>query len=100
MGYAVPMPSKPKANPTSARRHEAAHEVVRANSTVVRLPVAGEVMLPPPQHLAWYAGLGLLVALEMIEWPVALVLSVGKALADNRHNKALEDFGEALEEAG
>jgi hypothetical protein len=41
-----------------------------------------------------------LAALECIEWPVAVVLAVGKALADNQHSRLLVEFGEALEEAG
>lgn len=64
------------------------------------MPVVGEVTLPPASHLGWYAGVGVLVALEILEWPVAVVLAAGQALADNQHNRVLEDFGEALEEAG
>jgi hypothetical protein len=41
-----------------------------------------------------------LVALECLEWPIAVVLATGKALADNRHSAVLREFGEALEEAG
>jgi hypothetical protein len=66
----------------------------------VSLPVVGEVSLPPPQHLVWYAGVAALVALECVEWPVALLLATGKALADNRHSAVIREFGDALEEAG
>jgi len=62
--------------------------------------VLGDVQLPPPQHLVWYAGVAALVAVECIEWPIALVLATGKILADNRHSAVLQEFGEALEEAG
>ncbi len=48
----------------------------------------------------WYAGVAVLVALECVEWPIALVLATGKALADNRHSAVLQEFGEALEEVG
>jgi hypothetical protein len=64
------------------------------------LPVVGDVSLPPPEHLVWYAGVAALVALECVEWPVALLLATGKVLADNRHSAALREFGDALEEAG
>jgi uncharacterized membrane protein YjdF len=37
----------------------------------------GTVTVPPPQKLAFYAVLGVLAALEIIEWPVALVVGVG-----------------------
>jgi hypothetical protein len=66
----------------------------------VSLPVLGDVQLPPPHHLVWYGGVAALVALECIEWPIALVLATGKALADNRHSAMFREFGEALEEAG
>jgi hypothetical protein len=31
-------------------------------------------------RLAWFLGLGLMAALEVIEWPVALVIAVGHEL--------------------
>jgi hypothetical protein len=64
------------------------------------LPVLGDVKLPPAQHLVWYGGVALLVALECVEWPIAVILATGKALADNHHSAMLREFGEALEEAG
>ena len=36
----------------------------------------------------------------IIEWPIAGVIAVRKTLADNPHNKALENFGDALDHAG
>jgi hypothetical protein len=63
----------------------------------VPLPGVGTVRLPPPHHLAFYLGVGALAALDCIEWPVALLLAVGKALADNRSHASLREFGEALE---
>src|SRR5579884_1265072 len=40
-----------------------------------------------------------LTVAEVIEWPVALLLGVGRALADNRHSETLREFGEGLEQA-
>ncbi|HEY6595399.1 MAG TPA: hypothetical protein VI011_15075 [Asanoa sp.] len=37
--------------------------------------------LPPPRRLAYYAGLGALAVLEVIEWPVAAAIGVGTAVA-------------------
>ncbi|MDQ0376110.1 hypothetical protein [Amycolatopsis thermophila] len=37
--------------------------------------------LPPPRQLAYYGGLGLLAAVELIEWPVAVAIGVGTAVA-------------------
>ncbi|MGC8513633.1 MAG: hypothetical protein ACP5P1_11475 [Acidimicrobiales bacterium] len=70
------------------------------NVTVLRLPIVGKLSFPPLEHLAWYAGVGALTALELIEWPIALVLLVGKALADNQTHRTLRSFGEAMEDAG
>jgi hypothetical protein len=64
------------------------------------LPLVGRVNLPPLYHLGWYAGLATLAAIEIIEWPIAALLAVGKALADNHHSRLLMEFGEALEEGG
>lgn len=88
------------ANAAVAGARAAAHSVVENDSLVVVLPVLGRVVLPPPEHLAWYAGVGVLAVLEVVDWPIAVVLAVGRVLADNRHNRTLEQFGEALDEAG
>ena len=37
--------------------------------------------LPPPERLAYYAGLGALAAFQVIEWPVAVAIGAGTALA-------------------
>ena len=65
----------------------------------LHLPLLGAVTLPPPEHLAFYAGIGALAALEIVEWPVALLVAVGHALAADQHHRSLEAFGEALESA-
>jgi hypothetical protein len=60
----------------------------------------GKVSLPPAEHLVFYAAVAAFTAVELIEWPVALFVSVGKALADNRSHKTLRVFGEAMEDVG
>ncbi|MFG2131770.1 hypothetical protein ACGFNV_28670 [Streptomyces sp. NPDC048751] len=76
----------------------AAERAVTHNA--VALDVFGQrVELPPPDHLAFLAGLGVLAALEVVEWPVALLLAVGHQLAHNHHSRVLREFGDALEEA-
>ena len=65
----------------------------------MRLPVLGTVRLPEPQRLTYYAAVGALGVLGMLEWPVALVLAGGHALAADQHNRAVQQFGEALEDA-
>jgi hypothetical protein len=53
---------------------------------------------PPVEHLAFYAGVGALAAAEIIEWPVAVVLTVGHLLIGLTHRPALKELGEALDE--
>jgi hypothetical protein len=57
------------------------------------------VEIPRPEQLAYFGGLAALAALELIDWPVALVIAAGHFLASNHHNKLLEELGEAMEEA-
>jgi len=73
---------------------------IRAGETfAVNLPVVGPVTIPRPDQLAYYGGLAALAALELIDWPVALVIATGHIMASNHHNRLLEEFGEALEDA-
>jgi hypothetical protein len=79
---------------------KSARERVRdAQTFTVELPLVGRVRLPHPEQLAYFGALGALAAVEIIDWPVALVLAAGHALAENHHNKVVEELGEALEDA-
>ena len=69
------------------------------NSLNVDLPCVGAVELPPPNQLAFIGGLAVLIGVGLMEWPVGLALGVGHVLATSHHNKLLQDFGDALEEA-
>jgi hypothetical protein len=86
----------------SARRtsHRSAVERIReAESFEMDLPVVGKVRLPRPEQLAFYGALAALAAAEIIEWPIALVLGAGHALAQNQHSRMAQELGEALEDA-
>jgi hypothetical protein len=64
-----------------------------------RLPLIGDVTVPPPGQMAYFAGLGILAAVEVIEWPLALVIGTGHLLADQHWSKVLRGLGGAAEEA-
>lgn len=81
-------------------KRDAAEQAVSQSSRMLRIPPFGNVALPPAPHLAWYVGVGTLAVAEIIEWPIAVVLALGKALADNRSSSTLREFGDALDEAG
>ena len=87
---------------TSTRRaapHKSAAQRFReAQGVAVDLPVVGKVHIPPLDDLAYYAGLSVLAATEVIDWPVALVLAAGHALTYSRHRRVLAELGEALDE--
>jgi hypothetical protein len=62
----------------------------RPEMHVPRLPGRQEVgaaagvaqsFLPPPERLVYYAGLGALAAFEVVEWPVAVAIAAGTAIA-------------------
>ena len=76
----------------------AAEQAVARHSVTLDL-LGVRVELPPPDQLAFLAGVGVLAALQIIDWPVALVLGVGHQLAHSHHSRLLREFGEALEEA-
>ena len=67
--------------------------------TRLDVPVVGTVTFPCRDQMVFFGGLGLLVVVGMIEWPVAAVVGAGHLLAAKRNNKALRAFGEALEQA-
>lgn len=80
-------------------QRDAVAKIREGESFVVNLPVLGQVEIPRPEQLAYFGGLATLAALELIDWPVAVVIAAGHLLASNHHNKILEELGEAMEEA-
>ncbi|SEH89277.1 hypothetical protein SAMN04489835_5357 [Mycolicibacterium rutilum] len=86
-----------ESSPTSHR--DAVERVRRAQSFSVDLPVVGRVRIPRPEQLAFYGTLGVLAAVEIIEWPIALALAAGHVLMQNEHNRVAHEIGEALEDA-
>lgn len=82
----------------TASQAEAVEKVREGETFVLNLPIVGQTEIPRPEQLAYYGGLAALAALELIDWPVALVIAAGHVLASNHHNKLLEELGEAMEE--
>ena len=52
--------------------------------------------LPHPR-LGWYAGLTVMAIVEIIEWPLAIIMMVGHEIAHRAHSQALRDFAEGVE---
>jgi len=89
----------PAEGPHHVSGRAAALKVDDAGHIRMRLPVLGTVRLPEPQRLTYYAPIGALSVLGVLEWPVSFVLAGGHALAADQHNRAAHQFGEALEDA-
>jgi hypothetical protein len=75
----------------------AAEQAVQRNSLFLRVPVIGEVTLPPPEQVAFIGGVVVLAAIGVLEWPVAAILGIGHGLATQAHRKMIRGLGEALE---
>jgi hypothetical protein len=61
---------------------------VRRSSTATKLP---------HPRLGWYAGLTAMAIVEIIEWPLAIIMMVGHEIAHRAHSQALRDFAEGVE---
>lgn len=90
------MAEKKSRRGTSQR--EAVNKIREGESFAVNLPIVGKVDIPRPEQIAYYGGLAALAALEIIDWPVAVVIVAGHVLASNHRSKILEELGEAMEE--
>lgn len=70
-----------------------------ARSPAVGLPVVGRVRIPRPEPVAYFGALGVLAAVEIIDWPIALAIAAGHVFVQNQHNRVAAEVGEALEHA-
>ena len=84
---------------TKPAGQRAAERVRKRHDLCINVPGLGTIDLGPPDQLAYLAGIATLVALEIIEWPLACIIAAGHVLADQRRNATLHAFGEALEQA-
>lgn len=71
---------------------------MRRDMVHVSLPVVGQLHLPPTEEMVFLGGTAFLAVIGVLEWPVAVLLSVGHILSLNGRNKAVRAFGETLEE--
>ncbi|HKC28803.1 MAG TPA: hypothetical protein VKB75_12395 [Jatrophihabitans sp.] len=93
----TPVQDRPAGLGDSAR--PAARRVDALEHGAIDLPVIGTVRLPAPEHLAYYGAVGLLAALEVIDWPIAVLIAAGHALANRQHGRTIQELAEALEAA-
>ena len=68
-----------------------ARRVREADRFALQLPVVGRVPIPRPDQLAVYAALAALVAVELVDWPVALAIGAGHALLSGGSKRPEKD---------
>ena len=95
----APTPRTPNTRTGRVVARSAVHAVEEAEHLAVTVPLLGDLQLPRPDQLAYYAGVTALVVLGIMDWPAALVLGVGHVLLTQRHNRTVHQFAEALEQA-
>ncbi|MEZ2391005.1 hypothetical protein AB6813_15965 [bacterium RCC_150] len=83
--------------PSSGEGGKTADAAAGRDSITIVFEGIGTLHLPPKNEMAFLAGVGLIAAAGLIEWPVAAVVAAGHLIAHASHSKALRDFGEALE---
>jgi xanthosine utilization system XapX-like protein len=84
---------------SSASHRDTVARIRDADSFAVNLPILGRVRVPRPEQVAYFGALGALAAFEIIEWPIALAIAAGHALAQNQRSRVAHEIGEALEDA-
>lgn len=73
--------------------------VERLHQTGITVPLVGWRMpVPPPELLTYYAGLAAIAAVDLIDWPLAVVIAVGHELARSRW-PGVRGLGESVESA-
>ena len=81
-------PRAPRRRPARAARPRVANSAHSARRPSVR---------EHPERLAWYGGLAAMALLEVIEWPLALVIAVGHELSYRARTRALRELAEGIE---
>lgn len=90
----------PKQGKDHASTQQRPSERIRnAESIDVNIPVIGHVRVPRAERLAFYGGLAALTTIQLLDWPVALLLGAGQALAESQQSRRVRRFGDALEGA-
>ena len=51
----------------------------------------------PHPRFGWYVGVTAMAIIEIIEWPLAIMMMLGHEIAHRAHSRALRDFAEGIE---
>ncbi len=71
---------------------------LRRGGPSVSLPGSDiKVNLPGRGGLVWYAGIGAMAALEVIEWPIAVVISATHFIENHSHSRDVQELADGIE---
>jgi hypothetical protein len=74
-------------------------EVERMHRTGITVPLVGlRLPVPPPEALTFYGGLAALAAIDLVDWPLAVVIAIGHELARSRR-PGVRGLAESVESA-
>jgi hypothetical protein len=94
MGMKAAM-SRQRIAANGSRRRRVTRNAVASPMALLRASRAAAAR--PHPRFAWYGGLVLMAAFEIIEWPLAVVMMVGHEIAHRADSRALHDFAEGVE---
>ena len=83
-GHATRRPTTDEPKVSADSHSDTARRVRDADRFALQLPVVGRVPFPRPDQLAFYGALAALVAVELVDWPVAVAIGAGHALISGR----------------
>lgn len=67
----------------------------------MKIPVLDlELKRPTRSSVAWYAGVGTMSALGVVEWPVAAIIAAGHFVSENSRSAVVAEMVEGAESSG
>ena len=84
--------------PFGRLRVKVPRDALPAHLPKLRVPMTDlRIPLPDRQQLPWLAGLFVVAALDVIDWPVVAVLTIGHTIITHSRNESLRQLAEGLE---
>ena len=82
--------TKRSSAPSRSPSRAATPKPAQASDSTITLPIVHAKVTP--EHLAYFVGLGVFSALDVIEWPMAVFLAVGQIVAQRAHRRIVREI--------
>jgi len=82
-----------------AKRGQTKRRVTAMPPRRAAVPLSRATRLAQHPRFTWYAGLAVMAALEIIEWPLAILMIAGHEIAHRTHSQELRELAEGVEAA-